>query len=273
MLVKACLALLSAVLSVGTLAAESPASGGTLRVGGSGAITEVLRQLAPVFEAETGIVLEVVPSLGTIGANAAVADRMLGISVAGRDLTAKETARGLRVAAIFRTPFGLATSRADPQNLKSEEIAQLYQADKPLWPDGMPILIVLRAADRSDEIFLGSLFPGMAAALQRLHKRSDLSFATTDQANAEMGETTKGSLIGVTLAQVTTEARNVRFVSIDGVAPSLKNLENGSYPYGRGIYLVIPSVVSPDAAAFVAFLASPVAQSLLRKAGIVAGGT
>ena len=177
----------------------------------------MLTQLAPAFEAETGIALEVVPSLGSSGANAAAADRLLGLSVATRDLTAKETARGLRVAAVFRTPFGLATSRHDLQNFRSDEIAQLYQADKPLWPDGMPILIVLRPVDDSSDTFLGGLFPGMADALARLHKRPDLSLAATDRANADMGERTKGSLIGTALTQVTTEKRNLRFVAIDGV--------------------------------------------------------
>ena len=271
-MIKACLGLLLAVISVGALASGRSASGGTLRVGGSGIVSELLTQLAPAFEAETGIALEVVPSLGSSGANAAAADRLLGLSVATRDLTAKETPRGLRVAAVFRTPFGLATSRHDLQNFRSDEIAQLYQADKPLWPDGMPILIVLRPVDDSSDTFLGGLFPGMANALARLHKRPDLSLAATDQANADMGERTKGSLIGTALTQVTTEKRNLRFVAIDGVMPSLESLENGSYPYARGIYVVVPSVVSPEAAAFVAFLTTPATQSLLRKAGIVAGG-
>ena len=272
-MIKACLGLLLAVISIGALAGGSPAAGGTLRVGGSGAVSEVLRQLAPLLEAETGVVLQVVPSLGSTGANAAVADGALGLSVSGRDLTATETARGLRVAAIFRTPFGLATSRVEPQMLRRDEVALLYRSDKPLWPDGTPILIVLRTVNDTEDAFLGGLFPGMVEALARLHKRTDLSLAATNQANADMGEKTKGSLIGITLAQVIAEKRNLRFVAIDGVESSLANLENGSYPYGRSLYVVVPSAVSADAEAFVTFLARPVAQSLLRKAGIVAGDT
>ncbi len=271
MLIKACLGLLLAVISTGALATGNRAAGGSLRVGGSDAATEVLRQLAPQFKAETGVALDVVPSLGSTGANAAVADGVLGLSVSGRDLTATETARGLRVAAIFRTPFGLATSRIDPQMLRRDEVALLYRADKPLWPDGTPILIVLRPVHETEDDFLGSLFPGMVEALARLHKRTDLSLAATDQANADMGEKTRGSLIGITLAQVLAEKRDLRFVAIDGVGPSLAALENGSYPYGRSLYVVVPSAPGPDAEAFITFLARPAAQSLLRKAGIVAG--
>ena len=271
-LIKACLGLLLAVISIGALAGGSPAAGGTLRVGGSGAVSEVLRQLAPLLEAETGVVLQVVPSLGSTGANAAVADGALGLSVSGRDLTATETARGLRVAAIFRTPFGLATSRVEPQMLRRDEVALLYRSDKPLWPDGTPILIVLRTVNDTEDAFLGGLFPEWSRP-SRAFTSAPTCHSPPRTANADMGEKTKGSLIGITLAQVIAEKRNLRFVAIDGVKSSLANLENGSYPYGRSLYVVVPSAVSADAEAFVTFLARPVAQSLLRKAGIVAGDT
>ena len=264
--------LLSAALSFGALAALTDVSAATLRVGGTGAATELLNQIGPAFEAETGIVLEVVPSLGTSGANAALADGKLGLAISGRDLNAKETASGLTVAGTLRTPFGLATSRKGPDNLKKDEIARLYGADKPVWPDGTPVLIVLRPVLESDNIVLGGLFPGMVEAIQQVRKRSDLSLAATDQDNAELGEKTKGSLVGATLVQITTEKRNLRFVSIDDVAPSLAGLQDGSYPYGKIMYLVVPSVVSPEDAAFLAFLAKPAGVSLLRKAGIVASG-
>ena len=111
----------------------------------------------------------------------------------------------------------------------------------------------------------------MVEAIQQLRKRNDLSLAATDQDNAEMGEKAKGSLVSATMAQITTEKRNLRFVSIDGVAPSLEGLQNGSYPYGKTMYLVVPTVVSPEGSAFVAFLGKSAGEALLRTAGIDAG--
>jgi phosphate transport system substrate-binding protein len=271
-MMKAFVGLLSAVLSAGALAA-SPACGETLRIGGSGAVTEVLRQMAPLFEAETDISLEVIPALGTVGANAAVVDGVLGMSLISVDLTAAQEAHGLRVVATFRTPYGLATSRRGPDDIKSAEIAQLYRSAKPQWPDGTPILLVLRPANQSETLVMGSLFPGMLSALKSLRERRDITVAFTDQANADMAETTQGSLVGATLTQIATEKRNLRFVTIDGVAATLENLENGTYPYGKALYLVAPAVESPAAAAFTAFLARPAGAALLRKAGIVPGPT
>lgn len=257
--------------AVAMMIASSPALSGTLKVGGTGAATALLDQLSPVFEAETGIKLEVIAGIGTSGANKAVADSKLGLSFAGRDLRDKEKEQGLKVAASYRTPFGLVTSRAGSDNLKSSEIVAIYQADSPVWPDGTPIIINLRPADESDNVVMEEYFPGMAQALQRLRRRRDLSIAATDQDNADVAERIKGSLTGVTLVQMVTEKRNLRFVSIDGVSATLENYRNGSYPYGKSLYVIVPSTISPEAEAFLAFLAGPAGQALMREAGMIVG--
>ncbi len=262
---------LRSIVVLAVTVAMSPAWGQTLKVGGTGAMTEFLDQLVPVFKADSGISLQVFPGLGTSGANEALRDGKLDIVLAGRDLRDKERQNGLRVRTTFRTPFGLVTSREGPENLKSTEVAALYGADRPTWPDGMPILITLRPTDESDNLVLGELFPGLAAALQQVRKRRDLSIAATDQDNADRAETMKGSLSGATLTQILTEKRKLRFVSIDGVPVSLENYQNGSYPYGKSIFVVVPPVASPEAEAFLAFLAKPAGRLLLENAGLVAG--
>ncbi|MDP3897423.1 MAG: substrate-binding domain-containing protein [Mesorhizobium sp.] len=251
------------------LATPDSAFAGTLRIGGTGAVTEGLIQLAPAFEAETGVRLEVIPSLGTGGANAAVADGVIGMSVAGRDLKDSEAARGLIVAGALRTPFGLATSRPGPDNIASGDVAGLYRDLAPVWPDGAPVLIVLRPVDESDNQVLGRLFPGMADAVAQARLRPDLTVAATDQDNVDMAETTPGSLVSATLLQIASEKRDLRFVAIDGVAPSLRTYLDGTYPYGKTLYLVVAADLSPEAAAFLAFVASPAAEPLLREAGVV----
>ena len=255
----------------GAMTASHLAYAETLRMGGTGAVTEMLRQIAPAFTAATGVTLEVIPSLGTSGGNAAAADGVLGISVAGRDLKEKESARGLRVAATFRTPFGLVSSRPGPDGFGSGAIAAIYEADKATWPDGTPIRIILRPVDESDNLVLGNLFPGMAEAIEHARTRPDLSVAATDQDNADAAEKIEGSLVGATLTQIMTEKRGLQFVAIDGVTPTMATYENGAYPYGKTLYLVVPADVSAEAASFLSFIATPEGETALREAGIVAG--
>ena len=257
--------------AVNALAMAGPAVAEGLRIGGTGAVTEVLRQLAPDFTAQTGIALTVLPSLGSSGANSAVADGKLGLAVSGRDLRDKEKARGLQVIGVLRTPFGFVTSRPGPDGLANTDIVRLYQSAKPVWPDGMPVLIVLRPADDSDNDVVAAFFPGMAETIAQLRKRRDLSVAATDQDNADMAEKTKGSLVPATLTQIRAEQRNLRFVTLDGVAPSVEAYLDGTYPYGKLLYLVASSPPSAEAKAFADFLASPARRSRLRDLGLVAG--
>jgi len=111
----------------------------------------------------------------------------------------------------------------------------------------------------------------MAEAMERARGRPDLSVAATDQDNADAAEEIEGSLIATTLTQMLTEKRDLRFLAIDGVPPTLANYENGSYPYGKSLFLVVPAEISAEAASFLSFIATPEAEPLLREAGIVAG--
>jgi phosphate transport system substrate-binding protein len=183
----------------------------------------------------------------------------------------KELAQGFKVGAIFRTPIGLVTSRREPENFKSGEIAALLASDRPLWPDGTPMIIILRPADETDYTVLSEHFRGFAGTLTHLRTRRDISIAATDQDNADMAEKLKGSLTSATLTQMLGEKRNLKFVNIDGVPASLENYLNGSYRYGKPLYLVVPRDISPEAKAFISFLATPTGEALLKKGGLVAG--
>lgn len=257
--------------AVAMLFAAWPASAEALRIGGTGAVTGALRKLAPAFEAETGFALVVVPGLGTSGANNALADGRLGLVVAGRDLRDKEKERGLQVVGHLRTPFGFVTSRTGSDNFKRGEIAGLYAATNPTWPDGMPVLIALRPADESDNEVVAALFPGTGEAVAKARKRRDLSIAGSDQDNADVAEKMKGSLVAATLTQIKTEDRNLRFVAIDGVSPSLEAYLDGAYPYGKLLYLVAAATPSAAAKAFIDFLSRPATRSRLYDLGLVAG--
>lgn len=257
--------------SIALLATTLPAAAQELRIGGTGGIIEALRKLAPVFAAETGIALTVLPSLGTTGGNNALMDGKLGLVVAGRELRDKEKARGLQVSGHLRTPFGFVTSRPGPDNLRKTDIVGLYRTANPTWPDGMPLLFVLRPVDESDNELLAGFFPGMTGATAQLRKRRDLPVAATDQDNADAAERTEGSLVSATLAQMKAEGRNLRFVAIDGAVPSMQAYRDGSYPYVKLLYLVAPPAPTGEAKAFLDFLARPATQARLNDLGLIAG--
>ena len=86
-----------------------------LRVGGTGATNELVKKIGALYATESGVTLELIPSLGTSGGNRAVADGVLDLSMSGRPLNPAESAKGLSVVAEFHTPFALVTSQSQAE--------------------------------------------------------------------------------------------------------------------------------------------------------------
>jgi phosphate transport system substrate-binding protein len=86
-----------------------------LRVGGTGGASALMAHLGKPFTQQTGIAVDIIPSLGSGGGISAAADGVLDIAISGRPLSAAEQGRGLIQAASVQTPYVLATSlRAPP---------------------------------------------------------------------------------------------------------------------------------------------------------------
>jgi phosphate transport system substrate-binding protein len=241
----------------------------TLRAGGVGAATAMLPYLFEAFGHSKEIKLEVIPGLGTTGGLSALDEGVLDMAVSGRALKPDELARGLIPILAIRTPFVLVTSHPRPNGLKSSEIAAVFKAARATWTDGSPIRIILRPRSDSDTAILGGMFPDMAAAIEQARLRPDLTLAATDQDNADLAERTPGSLTASTLTQIQMEQRNLHYLAIDGVEPTLENLERRTYPFAKTLYFVLSARKNPIIERFVEFLRSPAGQAALVASGNV----
>src|SRR4051812_948812 len=125
------------------LGAAGAAHAETLRVGGTGAATQMLQRLGAAFSAgDPSVTLEVMPSLGSTGAIAAVADGALDFAVSGRSLKPNE-AKSVTASVLATTPFGLASSNPNPGSIKRADVAAFYRNTSSAWPDGTPVRVVL----------------------------------------------------------------------------------------------------------------------------------
>ena len=66
----------------------------------------------------------------------------------------------------------------------------------------------------------------------------------------------------VSMAHLTT---TVRIVSLGGVSPTIQNVENGSYPLSRVLYLVTREPASRSVQEFIQFCLSPAGQAIIRQ--------
>jgi phosphate transport system substrate-binding protein len=255
-----------AVCIAASLMGTHASAADSLRMGGTGSAIGLLNRLGAEFTAESGIKVDVVPSLGSTGALRALTDGKLELAVSARPLSAEEEAAGLRQVAVLRTPFVLATSKPDANGLKISELLSIYSESKPLWADGKPMRLILRPRSEADTALLGALYPGLDKAIEALRLRSEVPVAATDQDNASLAEQMSGSLTATTLAQTGTENRHLHAVSLDGVAPTLASFESGAYPYAKKLYFAVRASGAPDAIQFMKFLRSPRGLKTLREA-------
>jgi phosphate transport system substrate-binding protein len=258
-----------ATLVIGLLTIANAATAATLRFGGTGSALGMLRQVGNEYAAASGVTVEVVPSLGSSGALHALADGKLDVVVSARPLKPKEAAAGLRLVLVLRTPFVLATSHAQPQNLRAADLPKIFEAARPLWPDGKPIRIILRPRSEADTTLLGNMYPGMVKAIESARRRAEVPIAATDQDNVALAQRVANALTGTTLTQLETEHVHLRVVAIDGVAPTLANFDSGAYRFAKKLYFVLGGKSAPAAERFISFLQSPQGVKALRAAAVL----
>ncbi len=257
----------ASLLSVAASTAAPAAD--VVRVGGTGSAFGLLQALGDAFSAASGVKVVNVPSLGSTGGIRAVAENKIDISVSGRALRPDETAKGLKAAAVVRTPYFIVTSHRNPNGLNSADLASLYSKPNATWADGSPIRIVLRPRSDTDTDVMGQLFPGMANAQEAARRRPDVPTGATDQDNADLAERISGSMAGMTGTQLKTENRRLQAIALDGVEPTFANYESGKYRYGKKLYFVVRTAGGAEIERFMAFVQSPEGLKILREAEVL----
>jgi phosphate transport system substrate-binding protein len=259
------------VASVSLLACGASAE--TLKVGGSVGTEAILQQLGTAFAAQTGIAVKVVPGLASRGGLRALADGAIDLASAGRPPNADEIGKGLAIALSVKTPFVLVTSNRDPGGLRSTEVADLIAAPHAKWADGTPVNVILRQKAATETALMAEFFPGSAAAMELARQRADVPVASDDGNNANLAEQMPGSFVPATYLQVVTEKRRLQMIPIDGVAPTLENLDSGKYRFTQKLYLIIRRPPSVSTERFVTYLRSAEAQHIMRSAGLIPNGS
>jgi len=91
--------------------------------------------------------------------------------------------------------------------------------------------------------------------------------ATTDNDAADAIESVPGAFGGTTLSLLLSEKRPLRMVSLDGITPSLRALNDRSYPYAKTFYMVTKNNPPASVRRFIDFVSSPAGAAILAKYG------
>lgn len=244
-----------------TVLAEEP-----VRVGGTGGALSAIKLLAAEFsKTHPGTTVKIMPSMGSTGGIKAVSAGDIDIGLSSRPLS--ETEQGLIARVFGRSPLVFATMHNKASGFTLKELADIYGGTIGNWQDKQPIRVVLRPATEFDIMLLKSMSPEMERAVSDALARKGMIRAVTDQDSADAIETVPGALGTTTLAQIISEKRPLKVLTVNGVRPSLETLKNGSYPFFKTYYLITKPAPRPAAKAFIDFVISGPGRGILNRSG------
>ncbi len=258
-------AILAALLAFGPRSAVAA----TIRVAGTGSAVETFRILGEAFRnVRPDIRVVALPSMGSSGAISAVLADKVDIALSARPLSDEERARGVVARAYARTPMAFAVNRGVKMTgLTLAEAAEIYAGKRIRWEDGRRIRLVLRPPRETDIAILKGMGPEMSAAVEGALRREGMIVAMTDQDAADAVERTPGGFGALSLSVVESEKRAVRVLALDGIAPSVRAIGNGSYPYVKTFSAVTKRRPSPAVREFLEFIRSPAGAAILSQNG------
>jgi phosphate transport system substrate-binding protein len=241
----------------------------TLKVGGTGAAIGTMKQLGAAFEHlhPEHTVIDV-PSLGSTGGIKALRSGAIALAMAGRDLTPDERQGGLQTVRYGTTPFAFASHQGAPAiTLSKAKIADIFSGRQPNWSNGRAIRLVIRPKTEGDSELLRHISQQMRLAVDAALERRGMVIAITDTDSADQLENYPDSFGTTTLALVRSEKRHIKLLAVDGVAPSVGALEDGSYPYAKHLYAVTLKDASPGTRQLLQFILSKRGRDILRALG------
>lgn len=246
----------------------APVLAETLRVGGTGSSAPLVERLFEEFRRQVpeATLAPVQPPLGSGGALKALAGGRIDIAFVGRALKPEEARQVGHFIPLASTAVVLVTQGGRRhQGFGFDDLAAVYDGKLQTWDDGKPIRLVLRASFESDTLTLKSFSPAMAAAVEAASRRPGMAMGNDDLETVELLRKTPGSLGPTTLGLLSTLDLHLTPLPLQGIAPTVENLQSGRYPWRKTLAVVLPVRSGPLAEKFSAFLVGEQAAAVLRR--------
>ncbi len=235
---------------------------------GSGSNLALVRALAARFEERTpGARVHVPESIGTGGAVKALSDGAIDLGLGSRPLKEAERQRGLSEVRLCRTALvPVVNPAADVDALSHEDLAAIYRGERATWPNGVPIVPLLREPGDSGNDLLIRTYPALGVALKAALRTELWQVAYTDQEMRDSLHSIPGSIGFLDLSTIRLEGLPLTPVRLDGAVAPVSG-SGGGYPLVKELTFLLRGPPSAEAQAFLDFALSPEAAELLARAG------
>lgn len=250
------------------LAALAPVT--TLVFAGSGTNLPLVRVLAQAFQrSHPGITIDVPASIGSTSAIRATVDGAITIGLISRPLKESEKSLGLDVVTFARAPLVIGVHpTVSEEEISYAGIIDIYRGKKRHWEDGKRIIVLTREPGDSTIEVMTKGVQGFREVYEESQKAKRCTTLLSDlDMNQSLAKTTHA--IGFSdLGAIKIEGHRIKPLKVNGVAPTVKNLESGAYPLAKTLMFVFHKEKLPPAASkFLSFVRSKEGASILRTNG------
>jgi phosphate transport system substrate-binding protein len=237
---------------------------------GSGTNLPLVRVLSREFQrSHPGITIDVPASIGSASGIRAVADGAIAIGLISRPLKENEKRLGLDVVTYARTPLviGVHPTVAE-ENISYAEIIDIYQGKKRNWKGGREIIVLTREPGDSTIEEMARGVPGFREVYEESQKSKRWTTILKDLEMNQALANTPGAIGFSDLGALTVERHRIKPLRVNGVAPTIRNTQEGRYPLAKPLMFVYrKGKLSPAAREFLAFVLSREGAKIMRASG------
>lgn len=249
---------------------DATVAAATIKIGGSSEAYEVLEELTDAYgEKVTNSEFEYFPPSQTSGGIEGVKVAAIDVGTVSREVTAAETGDELVYLPLVKTPLVIAVheSVTGVTDISAEQIKGIYSGEITNWqrlggPD-TEIIVFDFTEDENEKQVLRSAYLG-----PDLEITPDAVVFAEDDELLETAANTEFSIAAVPLEDDLTELP-MTVLSIDGIEPSVENLQSGTYTMALSLGVVLPMAPTSATGAFVEFIKSEAGQTILTDANYV----
>lgn len=245
---------------------REPAPAEEIRLSGSGTCIPLLKLLTGNYSSDAAE-WRYLPGLHSGGGIDGVANGDLEIGAVSRELSEDEKALGIEYTKLSNDGIVIAVHPSVTIDaLTTQQVKDIYSGTYANWselggPD-LPITILDRNEDESAKIIMRKYVFGpdlvMAPQSVSLYYESDM---------IEGVQSTAGAIGYFSLGYSISTDIPVTHLALDGVEPTVENIENGTYPVVRPLGVVTSPDASDAIVEFLSWATSDEADALLRANG------
>lgn len=245
-------------------------AGNTIKIGGSSESYEVLELLTEAYEEATpDIEFEYLPPSQTDGGIEGVKAAVADIGAVSRVVEPAETGEELVYQPLVKTPLVIAVheSVSGITDISAAQIKAIYSGEINNWqalggPDAEIIVFDL-AEDENEKRVLRETYLGEDLVITP----EAVAFSEDDEL-LETAAITEFSIAAVPVEDDLDELA-LTVLSIDGVAPTLENLQSGAYPMALALGIVLPTTPSAQTESFLEFIKGEDGKTILSDADYI----